>query len=256
LRKLSIAIITYNEERNIERALKSVDFADEIVIVDSFSTDNTVKICKEFTDKINLREFAGHIDQKNYALSLAENDWVLSIDADEVVTDELKDEIVNVLGAENLKQGYKIPRRAFYLGRWIKHSGWYPDYKVRLVNKNHAKWGGIDPHDKMEVDGNVGRLKGKLLHYTYNDLAHHFLVINKYTTIAAKRLFENGQKAHISDITIRPIFSFIKKFIIKLGFLDGLAGFVIAISTAFYTFSKYLKLYELNKDFFKDANRK
>ena len=244
MRKLSVAIITYNEEGNIERALSSVDFADEIIIVDSFSTDNTVEICKKFTDKIHPREFAGHVDQKNFALSLAENDWVLSIDADEVVTDKLKDEIINILGGVDLKQGYKLPRRAFYLGRWIKHSGWYPDYKVRLVNKDHAKWGGIDPHDKLEVDDVVGRLKGELLHYTYKDLAHHFQVINKYTTIASKRLYENGKKAHVTDIVIRPVFLFIKKFIIKLGFLDGLAGFIIAVSTAFYTFSKYLKLYE------------
>jgi glycosyltransferase involved in cell wall biosynthesis len=247
LRKLSVAIITFNEEKNIERALKSVDFADEIIVVDSFSTDATVEICKKYTDNVTLREFKGHIDQKNHALSLTANDWVLSIDADEEVTAKLKENIIAVLKSDGVKDAYKMPRRSFYLGRWVRFSGWYPDYNVRLVNKNKSKWGGIDPHDKMMVDGECGTLKGDLLHYPYKDIAHHLDTINKYTSIAAGRLYEKGKTTSVLNIAVRPVFTFIKKFFLKLGFLDGVAGFVIAVSTAFYTFSKYLKLYDLAK---------
>ena len=248
MRKLSVAIITYNEERNIERALKSVDFADEIIVVDSFSDDMTEEICSRYSVKFSKREFKGHIDQKNHALSLAENSWVLSIDADEEVTAGLKAEIVAILKADITKDGYKMPRRAYYLGRWIKHSGWYPDYNIRLVDKSKAEWIGIDPHDKLSVAGEVGKLGGDLLHYPYNDLSHHFCTIDKYTSTAASRLYDKGRRASVIDFTIRPIFTFLKKYILKLGILDGLAGLVIAVTTAFYTFSKYLKLYTIQKE--------
>ena len=245
MRKLSVAIITFNEESNIARALKSVSFADEIVVVDSHSTDKTVEICKEFGATVTLREFAGHVDQKNFALGLTEHDWVLSLDADEVITDGLKDEIIQVLNADNIKDGYKMPRLAFYLGRWIKHSGWYPDYKTRLVNKTKAKWVGIDPSDRLELDGALGTFKNDFLHYTYQDVAHHLRTINSYTSITAERLFEKGKKTCVLDLTVRPFLVLIKKYFLKLGFLDGIPGLVIAITTAFYTFSKYLKLREL-----------
>ncbi len=256
MKKLSVVIITYNEENNIRRALGSVDFADEIVIVDSYSTDRTVEICKEFTKKIHLKEFLGHVAQKNYALSLAQNEWVLSIDADEEVSGGLKDEILKVMsGDDNISMnGYKMPRRAFYLGRWIRHSGWYPDQKVRLVKKSEALWEGIDPSDKLVVTGSVGAFRSDLLHYPYKDFSHNLQTIDKYTTITAKRLFESGRRAGFTDIFIRPLFTLLKKLVIKAAFLDGLSGIVIAFSTAFYTFSKYLKLYELNKGSDSDVN--
>ena len=247
MKKLSVAIITFNEENNLPRALKSVDFANEVIVVDSFSTDKTVEIAKESGAVVSQREFPGHVDQKNHALSLTTHDWVLSIDADEAVTDELKAEIVELLKRDDLKAGYKMPRKCFYLGKWIIHSGWYPDYNIRFVDKTRAKWGGTDPHDKLMLEGETGTLKGDLLHYPYNDLAHHFTTINKYTSIAADRLFKKGKKAGIADITIRPFLIFFKKFILKLGFLDGLQGFVISASTMWYTFCKYLKLYSLHK---------
>ncbi len=255
MKKLSVAIITFNEEKNIARALKSVDFADQIIVVDSLSSDRTVEICKQFSAKTTLREFPGHIDQKNFALSLTTHDWVLCIDADEVVTDKLKSEILTVLNSDDSHAGYKFPRCTFYLGRWIRHSGWYPDYNIRLLDKTRAKWGGVDPHDKIMLDGGCGVLKGDLLHYPYRDISHHMSTINSYTSIAADRLFKAKKRARITDITLRPLFSFIKKYFIKFGFLDGVAGFVIAVTTAFYTFNKYLKLSEMNKNAKNENNK-
>ncbi|MBI5756227.1 MAG: glycosyltransferase family 2 protein [Nitrospirae bacterium] len=244
MEKLSVTIITLNEEHNIREALESVKWADEIVVVDSGSSDKTVDICKEYTGKVFYNAWPGHIAQKNFAIDKASNQWILSIDADERVTPELADEIKEVLkGPET--DAYAVPRHVFYLGRWIDHSGWYPDYKLRLFSRDKARWGGINPHDEVITSGSVKYLKGDLLHYSYRDISHHVNTINNFTTIGAREYLKLGKRASLWNIISRPMGTFLKKYILKQGFRDGLPGFIIAVSSAYYVFLKYAKLWEL-----------
>lgn len=246
--KLSVAIIAYNEERNIERALSSVSWADEIIVVDSQSTDRTVEIARRYTDKVVIHPWQGHIAQKNFALSLATNEWVLSIDADEEVSPKLANSIKKILAEGPKFDGYMVKRKVFYLGKWIKHCGWYPDYRIRLVKKDKAHWGGESVHDLLIVDGKVAKIKdGDLYHYSYRDISDHIAKIQSYTTTMAKNKFELGKRAHWYDLLFRPIFSFVKKYIFQLGFLDGIYGFIICSLTSYYVFLKYLKLWELGR---------
>jgi len=247
LPKLSVTIITRDEEANIERALRSVQFANEIVVVDSGSKDATCEIAGKFTDKVVFNQWPGHIKQKQYAVDMAENDWILSIDADEEVSKELADKILSSLSEKNLPGGFNVNRKSFYLGRWIEHSGWRPDRRIRLFNRRKAKWGGYDPHDRVECRGEVKNLGADLLHYPYKDIAHHLSTINSYTTIMAAELFRKGKTGGIIDILFRPIFAFFKKIFIKKAFLDGFPGLVIAGTTAVSVFFKYAKLRELQK---------
>lgn len=242
--KLSVTIITLNEEKNIRDALESVKWADEIVVVDSGSSDKTVDICKEYTDKVFFNPWPGHIAQKNFAINKASNIWILSIDADERITPKLAGEIKEVLQFPNA-DAYAEPRHVFYLNRWINHSGWYPDYKVRLFRKDKAKWGGINPHDVVVVNGKVEYLKGDLIHYSYKDISHHVNTINNFTTISAGEYLKLGKRASLWNIVSRPTGTFLKKYILKQGFRDGIPGFIIAVSSAYYVFLKYAKLWEL-----------
>lgn len=243
MEKLSVTIITLNEEHNIRDALESIKWADEIVVVDSGSRDKTVEICREYTDKVFYNPWPGHIEQKNLAIDKASNQWILSIDADERVTPELAGEIKRVLEGPSV-DAYAVPRLVFYLGRWIAHS-WYPDYKVRLFRRDKGKWGGINPHDKVVVDGKVERLKGDLLHYSYKDIAHHVNTMNSFTTISAREYSKLGKKAGPLDLIFKPAGMFLKKYLLKQGFRDGMPGFIIAVSSAYYVFLKYAKLWEM-----------
>lgn len=246
--RLSVVIIAYNEEHNIERALKSVAWADEIVVVDSQSTDQTVDICRRYTNKVITHPWQGHIPQKNFALAQAANEWVLSIDADEEVSPELANSIKQILAQGPKFDGYMVRRKVFYLGKWIKHSGWYPDYRIRLVRKERARWGGESVHDVLEVNGSVAKISdGDLYHYSYRDLSDHISKIDGYTTIMAKSKFETGKRAHWYDMVFRPLFGFFKKYIFRLGFLDGVHGLIICALTSYYVFLKYLKLWALQK---------
>ncbi|NUO10070.1 MAG: glycosyltransferase family 2 protein [Candidatus Brocadia sp.] len=244
MEKLSVTIITLNEEENIRDALESVTWADEIIIVDSGSSDKTIDICKEYTEKIFYNPWPGHITQKNIAIDKAAYLWILSIDADERITPELAKEIKEVLQYPKA-DAYAMPRHVFYLGRWIYHSGWYPDYKVRLFKKNNARWGGVNPHDTVIVDGKLGHLNGNLVHYSYKNISHHVNTINNFTTISAGEYLKLGKRASLWNITLRPAGTFLKKYILKQGFRDGLPGFIIAVSSAYYVFLKYAKLWEL-----------
>lgn len=246
--KLSVAIIAYNEEHNIERALKSVAWADEIVVVDSESSDKTVEISCRYTNKVIIHPWQGHIAQKNFALAQTTNEWVLSIDADEEVSSELANSIKKIFAEGPKFNGYTVKRRVFYLGKWIRHSGWYPDYRIRLVKKEKAHWGGESVHDTLEVTGSVGKIEdGDLYHYSYRDLSDHIAKIVSYTTTMAKNKFEVGKRAHWYDMLFRPAFSFFKKYFYQLGFLDGSHGFIICALTSYYVFLKYLKLWELQR---------
>jgi glycosyltransferase involved in cell wall biosynthesis len=241
---ISVSIICFNEEENIRRCLESIKWADEIIILDSFSTDKTLEICREYTDKIYQHVFDGYIEQKNRALDLCTNDWVLSVDADEVVSDKLAESIADVYTDSTEYTGFKVPRRVFYLGKPINHGGWYPDYKIRFFNKNHARWGGINPHDTVILDGKSSLLKGDLHHYPYSDISSHMNQINKFTGILSEEYENKGEKPGILNLTIRPFYKFIKMYLLKLGFLDGKRGFLIAVMGSFYVFLKFAKLFE------------
>lgn len=250
MHKLSVVIITYNEEKNIGRCLESVQsVADEILIVDSFSTDQTKQVSEMYNVKFIQHPFEGHIQQKNYAASQASYDYVLSLDADETLSKDLQASILKEKMIFS-KDGYFMNRMTSYLGKWIRHGSWYPDRKMRLWNRHKGKWGGQNPHDKFELFGGntAGYLKGDILHYTYNSIEEHVAQFDKFTTISATQMQKEGKRATYVHIFFSPIVSFIKGFFIRLGFLDGFYGIVLCIVNSFATFIKYVKLRELNKN--------
>jgi glycosyltransferase involved in cell wall biosynthesis len=243
--KVSVVIVCYNEEENIERCLRSVTWADEIVVVDSFSTDKTVDICKEYTERVYQRKWAGHIQQKEYVISLAKNKWVFAIDSDEVVTDELRDEIFARLATDqNRCDGYFVKRHTFYLGKWINHGGWYPDYKLRLFKKDKVYLGGENPHDKYFVDGKAVKLRGKINHYTYRNIADHLATIDSFSDIASDELLKRNNSLTLLRMLFKPPTKFFETFVYKLGVLDGIPGFIISVLTSYYIFLKYAKVWE------------
>jgi len=245
-RRISVCIITYNEEKNIRRCLESVKWADEIIVVDSKSTDHTVQICREYTDKIILRDFPGHIEQKNFAIDQAADNWVFCLDADEEATPELQDEIKSVLEGEDTQQaGFYVSRKTEYLGEWVTYGRWYPDFKLRLFDRRYGRWGGENPHDRVDINGQTDRLKGELLHRTYRDLSHHLDVINKYTTIAANQKHARGIKFPILHAVFSSVFYFIDSYIIRRGIFHGSRGLILSTMGSYYVFLKYAKLWEL-----------
>jgi glycosyltransferase involved in cell wall biosynthesis len=242
--KISVVIITFNEEKNLSRCLDSVkEIADEIIIVDSYSTDKTQEIAQKYNTTFIQREFKGYGDQKNFALDQASNDYVLSLDADEVLSPKLIETIKN----EDLTlDGYLLNRITNYVGHWVKHCGWYPDRKIRLINKNKGRWTNDLIHEYIKVDSpNIKLLKGDLLHYSYNSISDHITQTNKFTTISAKSAFKKGKWSNTFKILTRPAWQFFRDYIIKLGFLDGRTGFTICKINALSTFLKYSKIKEL-----------
>ncbi len=244
--KISVCVISFNEERNIEQCLKSVEWADEIIIVDSFSTDKTIEIAKLYTSKIFIQEWKGYSEAKNYAIQNASYDWILSIDADERVTQELKSEIIAVINDRNKGySGYKVARRAYFLGKWIKHCGWYPAYVVRLFRKDSGTFSNSRVHERFELVGEIGTLKNDMLHFTDDNLLHYFNKFNKYTSLAADDLDEKRIPFRVWHLLIKPIYTFFKMFVLKRGFLDGLHGLVLSVLSSAYVFTKYAKLWEI-----------
>jgi glycosyltransferase involved in cell wall biosynthesis len=242
---ISVVIITFNEERNIRRCLDSVaGIADELVVVDSFSTDLTAKICSEFE---NLRfiqhAFSGHIEQKNFALDQAKNSFVLSLDADEALSAELQKSILHVKN-NCTAEAYQFNRLSNYCGTWIRHGSWYPDVKLRLFDRHKVRWQGINPHDKAELiqEGTTLHLQGDLLHYTYYTIDEHTKKLDYFSTLAAAAYFKSGKKAGWFQLLVNPSFAFFRDYILRRGFLDGYYGWLIARFTAFYTLQKYAKL--------------
>jgi glycosyltransferase involved in cell wall biosynthesis len=253
--KVSACIITFNEERNLRECLESVKWADEIVVIDSGSTDATVAIAKEYTERVYVRDWPGHVAQKNRALEAAANDWVFCIDADERVTPPLRAEIARVLEGEPAHAGYTVPRLTWYLGRWIRHGAWYPDRKLRLFRRSLGRFEGSDPHDRAEVRGTVGRFRGDLLHYSYRDLAHHLQQLNKYTDTMAQLKAQAGMGFPVLRMLTRPPAKFLKMYVLRLGVLDGAPGFIAAVLGAVYEFMKYAKLWEVRRGAGKDERR-
>lgn len=241
---VSAVIITFNEEHNIGRCLDSlVGVVDDVVVVDSFSTDRTREICLEKGARFVEHAFEGHIQQKNWAISQAKYPHVLSLDADEALDETLKNAILEAKNNFNA-DGYSMNRLTNYCGKWIRHSSWYPDVKLRLWDSRKGRWTGMNPHDeyKMEAGSTVKHLKGDILHYSYYSIEGHMQQVNSFTTILAKAMHERGKKAHLHKIILNPIASFIKDYILRLGFLDGFYGFVIATISSHATFLKYIKL--------------
>ncbi|TPE44116.1 glycosyltransferase family 2 protein [Pontibacter mangrovi] len=244
--KISATVITFNEERNIARCLQSLQgVADEIVVVDSFSTDGTQAICESFGVRFVQHPFGGYIEQKNYAVTQATYDHVLALDADECLSEEL---IASI--KEKKKNfdadGFIVNRLNNYCGQWIHHGGFYPDAKLRLWNRNKGQWGGTNPHDKVMLQGEARKLKGDLLHYAYATVGEHIEQANKFARIAADAAYKKGKKINfVVHVLLNPGFKFFKKYFLKLGFLDGYYGFVFCGVSAQLNFLKYLRLYEL-----------
>ncbi|HMR93108.1 MAG TPA: glycosyltransferase family 2 protein [Chitinophagaceae bacterium] len=250
MEKISVVIITYNEEKNIGRCIDSVrPVADEVVVLDSFSSDDTVAIAKSKGARVYQQPFAGYVSQKNKVLEMASCDYVLSLDADEELSDELCQSILNLKSRRFVFHAYVMNRRNKYCGRFIRHGTWYPDRKIRLFEKNTLRWGGPDVHEKIILPPRMAvyPLKGDLLHYTFESVSDHKKNNDKYSTIAARSLYKSGKRISPLKIAASPAWAFINSFILRLGFLDGYRGLVIACQQARYHYYKYAKLYKLQK---------
>jgi len=245
--KLSVTIITLNEEANIRRTLESVRWADEVIVLDSGSTDGTVAICREYTDKVLSQEWLGFSGQKNAAIDRATGDWVLSLDADEPVDPSLAEEIKTIISSSDSSDGYLIPRKTFFLGKWIRHGGWYPDYNLRLFRRGKGRFEERAVHEAIKVQGRIGRTAHAIEHYAFPDLASYMSSINKYSSLAVTVMSQQGivaYKAGWTNILLRPILTFIYKYLFRLGFLDGKHGLVLNLFHAYYVFAKYAKAWE------------
>lgn len=242
--KVSVTIITLNEEANIRQCLESVGWADEIIVSDSGSADKTVSICREYGAKVYEDAWHGYGKQKNLCAGRARNEWVLNIDADERITPELKDELQKI-APDSAKAGWFIARKNYFGARWIRHCGWYPDYNLRLYRKDKGSFNEVRVHEAVTVDGTTGRLKNPLVHLTYRDIPDYFARMQRYSTLAAEELKGRGKRAGVVDIILRPCFTFLKMYVLKLGFLDGAMGLTLSMLYARYTFAKYSKLREM-----------
>jgi glycosyltransferase involved in cell wall biosynthesis len=242
--KLSVTVITKNESAHISAALASVRWADEIIVVDSESTDDTVALARQVTERVVVRPWAGYVAQKNFAASLASNDWILSLDADERVTPALAQEIQKTL-IEPAHKAYRMPRVTWHLGQWIRTTDWYPDDQLRLYDRRGARWAGQYVHEAVSVDGTIGRLNGEIEHYAYRDISEHLETIDRYTTYAAKQMKESGRRAGLLQLAGHPPLAFLRNYIAKGGIRDGMPGFIISSLNAYYVFLKFAKLREL-----------
>ena len=245
---ISAVIITLNEERNIERCLRSLNgVVDEIVVIDSFSKDRTEEICRKYNARFIQQSFLGHIQQKNFAIDQATHSWVLSLDADEALSDNLRE---SILQAKNQSEflGYRMNRLTNYCGHWVKYCGWYPDTKLRLVRKDLARWQGVNPHDRLDMlnGEETGWLVGDLLHYSYYTKEDHLRQIEYFGDIAARELYQQGIRSNALKITLKTVAQFIKSYFLKRGILDGNTGFIISRLSAYATFRKYVKLKQLH----------
>jgi glycosyltransferase involved in cell wall biosynthesis len=243
--KLSVTVITKNEAADIAEALESVAWADERIVVDSGSTDDTVAIARQHADRVFVRDWPGYIAQKNYAASVASHDWILSLDADERVTRELAAEIQSLVASPPPHPAYRIPRVTWHLGRWIRTTDWYPDFQLRLYDRRCAEWTGRYVHEAVTVRGGVGRLKGELQHFAYRDIADHLETIDRYTTYAARQMHEDGRRAGFLQIAGHPPLAFLRNYVAHRGFRDGVPGLVISALNSYYVFLKFIKLREL-----------
>jgi (heptosyl)LPS beta-1,4-glucosyltransferase len=246
--KISASIIVRNEEENVAAVCETVAWADEVVIVDSDSQDRTVEIARRYSDKVFNHPFRGYKDKHEFADAQTTGDWIFWIDADERVTPELRAAIDRLRERDpaTLPDGFRIARSTRYLGQWIRHSGWYPDYQMRLYRKSASYWDGVSPHETARVRGRVETLSGELLHYTKRDLSEHHRVLDEYTTLAAEYHYKNNRRVHAIDLFVLPVAAFIRTYVLKQGFRDGVPGLIIAMFTAYSVFLKFAKVWERN----------
>jgi glycosyltransferase involved in cell wall biosynthesis len=244
--RLSVTIITKNEADDIAAALDSVAWADERIVVDSCSTDDTAAVAEQHGARVVSREWPGYVAQKNHAAAIASHDWILSIDADERVTPELAKEIQDKLQQEPRERGYWIPRVTFHLGRWIRTTDWYPDDQLRLYDRRAAEWTGRYVHEGVTVKGPAGRLRSELQHYAYRDIAEHLETIDRYTTAAARQMHEHGRRAGLLQVIGHPPLAFLRNYLLKGGITDGVPGLIISATNSYYVFLKFAKLWELS----------
>ena len=242
---VSVTVITFNESANIQAALESVRWADEIIVVDSESTDDTVAIARQFTEKVFVRPWPGYVEQKNFAAGQAAHDVILSIDADERVSPALADELRQLTAGPPPLPGYQIPRVTFHLGRWIRSTDWYPNYQLRLYDRRRGRWTGRYVHESVKIDGDYGRLRGEILHYGYRDLSDHLQKIDRYTALAAREMYESGRRAGWLDLAVHPAAAFLRNYVLRAGFRDGVPGLIVSAMNARYVGLKFAKLWEL-----------
>jgi glycosyltransferase involved in cell wall biosynthesis len=245
--EISVVVITYNEERRLEAALKSVaNIASEIVVVDRYS-DDTVKVAKKYTDLVFQRKWTNFADQKNFGNGKTSFPWILSLDADERISPELKEEILQLKEGEPDCSGFSMPRQTFYLGRWICHGGWYPDRKIRLFRKSSARWEGEYVHESLVIDGKVNPLTGSIHHFTYRNIGDHLQRINAFSDLGAQKLYARQKKCRWYHLAVVPFLNFLKSYFWRAGFMDGFAGFVVATLHGYSVFIRYAKLKEIWK---------
>lgn len=254
-KKLSVAIITYNEEKNIKECIEScLEIADEIVVLDSISTDKTEMISKSFSSvRFYKQRFKGHIEQKNDAISLCKYDWILSLDADERISTELKNSILSFKQKQDDEavNGIRVSRLTYHMGKFIRHSGWYPQYRYRIFKKGKAVWIGENPHDYISIQGKGSKILGDIIHYSFRDLSHQVNTINQFSSIVAFTRQKKGKRFSLFRTIYKPLSKFVETYFFKFGFLDGFPGWVIAVSSAYSTFLKDAKQYELQKEILK-----
>jgi glycosyltransferase involved in cell wall biosynthesis len=242
--KVSVTIITLNEASNIEACLASVAWADDVLVVDSGSTDGTPDLARAKGARVIVRGWPGYSAQKNFAATEARHDWILSVDADERITPELAAEIQTTIARDPQEAGFRMPRVSWHLGKWIRTTDWYPDYQLRLYHRGRATWPQRRVHESVSATaGAVGRLKGELQHYAYRDVSHHFATMDRYTSLAAEDMQAEGRRASFFDLTIHPWAAFVRNYVLRRGFMDGTAGFVISVMNAYYVFLKFSKLW-------------
>lgn len=245
--KLSVTIITKNEAANIRGALDAVSWADERIVVDSESSDGTVRIAESMGARVVTRPWPGYGPQKNYAAELASHDWILSIDADERPSPELAAEIRALLAHEPGARGYRVKRVTHYLGRWIRTTDWFPDYQLRLYDRRSGKWSDRAVHESVSLEGHVLTLEHELQHFAYRSVAHHIGTINRYTSLAAEDMLRQGRRASLANVMIHPGLAFLRNYVLRGGLRDGAPGLIVSTMNAFYVFAKFLKLWELQR---------
>lgn len=244
--KLSVTIITRNEAADIAAALGSVAWADDILVVDSHSTDGTADLARAAGARVIVRDWPGYIEQKNFAARQATHDWILSLDADERVTPALAAEIRQTL-EQPAHQAYQLPRVTWYLGQWIRATDWYPDYQTRLYDRRVARWTGRYVHEGVAVDGTTGRLLGDLEHFAYRDISDHLETIDRYTTLAARQMHEDGRRASLAGLLLHGPLAFLRNFVARGGFRLGTTGLVVSTLNGYYVFLKFAKLWQLQR---------
>lgn len=245
---ISVIVITKNEARNIDACLESVRWSDDIVVVDAESADDTVERARRHTSKVHVRKWEGFSRAKQFAVEQTVHDWVLWLDADERVMPELAEEIARLDLRSSAHSAYRVARRAYFLGRWIRHSGWYPGRVTRLFRKDKARFTDAAVHEGLVIEGNIADLSHDLLHFTDPNLYHYFEKFNRYTTLASVEAGARGKRFRMSGLIVRPAWLFVKMYVLKRGFMDGMQGLILALLSSAYVFTKYAKLWELQRN--------